>query len=545
MIGIPFYVWDLADRFHEDVVEDFIDEYAAGRTPNPCLRCNEKIKFAAVLDRALALGFDAVATGHYAQLRTGADGLIEMHRAVDHGKDQSYVLGVLDQRPARALALPARRLAPSPTCARRRPRAACWSPTSPTATTSASSPTATPRAGCARSSATRRPTTAARSSTRRRRGARPPRRHLRLHDRPAQGAAARPAGAGRQAAVRARHRAGLRHRHRRPARARWPSHRLSGIRPRWCGTVPTAAGRHGPAARARRRAPRAWSRSTDDGVEIELLEPAYGIAPGQAAVIYDGTRVVGSATIAATRGPHRMTLATGVGSMPGDDQRLRRGRPPRPRRAARPAAPAGAARAAARPPSMIGRGLAVMAELGADLQPAGLAAHRRARASTTAARAACSRQDLDALEELTEGYAGAFKIQVAGPWTLAATVEKPRGDKVLSDFGARRELAQALAEGVRGHVADVRRRLPGVDRLVVQVDEPALAAVLGGAGADGVRLRPAPDGAPAGGLRGAGVGARRGHRRGRGAVGAHLRVRHAAARCCGRRVPAGSRSTSG
>src|SRR5690349_21980530 len=97
VIGIPFYVWDLSDRFHEDVVEDFMDEYAAGRTPNPCLRCNEKIKFAAVLDRALALGFDAVATGHYAQLRTGSDGLIEMHRATDHAKDQSYVLGVLDQ----------------------------------------------------------------------------------------------------------------------------------------------------------------------------------------------------------------------------------------------------------------------------------------------------------------------------------------------------------------------------------------------------------------------------------------------------------------
>ena len=101
VIGIPFYVWDLSDRFHEDVVEDFMDEYAAGRTPNPCLRCNEKIKFAAVLDRALGLGFDAVATGHYAQLRTGADGLVEMHRAVDHGKDQSYVLGVLDQEQLR------------------------------------------------------------------------------------------------------------------------------------------------------------------------------------------------------------------------------------------------------------------------------------------------------------------------------------------------------------------------------------------------------------------------------------------------------------
>jgi tRNA-specific 2-thiouridylase len=97
VIGIPFYVWDLSEEFHESVVEDFVSEYAAGRTPNPCLRCNEKIKFAAVLDRGLALGFDAVATGHYAQLRTGPDGLIEMHRAVDAGKDQSYVLGVLTQ----------------------------------------------------------------------------------------------------------------------------------------------------------------------------------------------------------------------------------------------------------------------------------------------------------------------------------------------------------------------------------------------------------------------------------------------------------------
>jgi tRNA-uridine 2-sulfurtransferase len=95
VIGIPFYVWDLAERFHADVVDDFLSEYAAGRTPNPCLRCNEKIKFAAVLDRALALGFDAVATGHYAQVFETADGRRELHRAVDSAKDQSYVLGVL------------------------------------------------------------------------------------------------------------------------------------------------------------------------------------------------------------------------------------------------------------------------------------------------------------------------------------------------------------------------------------------------------------------------------------------------------------------
>jgi tRNA-uridine 2-sulfurtransferase len=90
VIGIPFYVWDMAERFHRDVVEDFVAEYAAGRTPNPCLRCNEKIKFAAVLDRALALGFDAVCTGHYAQVSRGV-----LRRAADAGKDQSYVLAVL------------------------------------------------------------------------------------------------------------------------------------------------------------------------------------------------------------------------------------------------------------------------------------------------------------------------------------------------------------------------------------------------------------------------------------------------------------------
>jgi tRNA-specific 2-thiouridylase len=90
VIGIPFYVWDMAERFHADVVQDFVSEYAAGRTPNPCVRCNEKIKFAAVLDRALALGFDAVCTGHHARLENGV-----LRRSVDMGKDQSYVLAVL------------------------------------------------------------------------------------------------------------------------------------------------------------------------------------------------------------------------------------------------------------------------------------------------------------------------------------------------------------------------------------------------------------------------------------------------------------------
>ncbi|MBZ5737235.1 methionine synthase [Nocardioides mangrovi] len=176
-----------------------------------------------------------------------------------------------------------------------------------------------------------------------------------------------------------------------------------------------------------------------------------------------------------------MSLATGVGSMPGDDQaaydeavKVVLGELTD--LAHLPEVPGRGAVA-----SMTGRALAVVTDLGADLQPAGWRLtgtdgsgvdHRRARSLLA--------QDLDGLEEQAQGFGAAFKLQVAGPWTLAATVEKPRGDKVLADVGARRELAQALAEGVRGHVADVRRRLPGVERLVVQVDEPALPAVLGG-----------------------------------------------------------------
>jgi tRNA-specific 2-thiouridylase len=94
LLGIPFYVWDFSERFRDDVIDDFVSEYRAGRTPNPCMRCNEKIKFAALLERAIELGFDAVCTGHYALLVDGPDGR-ELHRASDAAKDQSYVLGVL------------------------------------------------------------------------------------------------------------------------------------------------------------------------------------------------------------------------------------------------------------------------------------------------------------------------------------------------------------------------------------------------------------------------------------------------------------------
>lgn len=95
-IGIPYYVWDLSEDFHDLVVEDFLSEYAAGRTPNPCVRCNERIKFASLMDRARLLGFDAVCTGHYARVGTdGPDGGASLHRSRNDAKDQSYVLAVM------------------------------------------------------------------------------------------------------------------------------------------------------------------------------------------------------------------------------------------------------------------------------------------------------------------------------------------------------------------------------------------------------------------------------------------------------------------
>ena len=94
VLDIPFYVWDFAARFGAEVVDDFVAAYANGQTPNPCVRCNEKIKFAALLDRAVGLGFDAVCTGHYARL-CREDDPPTLRRAVDAGKDQSYVLAVL------------------------------------------------------------------------------------------------------------------------------------------------------------------------------------------------------------------------------------------------------------------------------------------------------------------------------------------------------------------------------------------------------------------------------------------------------------------
>ncbi|WP_197694598.1 tRNA 2-thiouridine(34) synthase MnmA [Mycobacterium sp. 852002-51971_SCH5477799-a] len=101
VLGIPFYVWDFAERFASDVIDEFVSSYARGETPNPCVVCNQKIKFSALSAKAVALGFDTVATGHYARLQDG-----RLRRAVDHAKDQSYVLAVLSAGQLRHAAFP-------------------------------------------------------------------------------------------------------------------------------------------------------------------------------------------------------------------------------------------------------------------------------------------------------------------------------------------------------------------------------------------------------------------------------------------------------
>jgi hypothetical protein len=124
---------------------------------------------------------------------------------------------------------------------------------------------------------------------------------------------------------------------------------------------------------------------------------------------------------------------------------------------------------------LVGRATHLLVDLPVDLQPQGWRlVDRPGRDSERTA--SLWRQDLDELAEAFDGYHGMLKVQVAGPWTLAASVWLPLGDRVLSDVGATRDLAGSLAEGVAAHVGAVRRLVPGA-QVVVQVDEPSLTAV--------------------------------------------------------------------
>ena len=105
-LDIPYYVLNLQDEFNERVVDNFVSEYAAGRTPNPCARCNEFIKFRAFIERADELDCQFIATGHYARLERDPDGTAHLRRGLDVRKDQSYVLGMLTQAELRRVLLP-------------------------------------------------------------------------------------------------------------------------------------------------------------------------------------------------------------------------------------------------------------------------------------------------------------------------------------------------------------------------------------------------------------------------------------------------------
>ncbi|MGN6300866.1 MAG: tRNA 2-thiouridine(34) synthase MnmA [Angustibacter sp.] len=292
VLGIPFYVWDLSEQFTEAVVDDFVAEYAAGRTPNPCLRCNEKIKFSALLDKAVGLGFDALCTGHYARVERDAQGTPSLHRAVDAGKDQSYVLGVLtaDQLDRAMFPLGDSLKSAVRDEAAERGLAVAEKPDSHDICFIADGDT--------------------RGWLEQRLGARPGRiedesgTELGTHD----GAYGFTIG----------QRKGLRIGHPAPdGRPRYvldirpiegtvvvgPAEsldvtRIVGERPRWCGESPdgpvevTAQVRaHGDAV------PAVAVLTTDGALDVTVRQPLRGVAPGQAVVLYSGSRVLGSATV--------------------------------------------------------------------------------------------------------------------------------------------------------------------------------------------------------------------------------------------------------
>ncbi|MER5179986.1 methionine synthase [Streptomyces sp. NPDC002896] len=170
--------------------------------------------------------------------------------------------------------------------------------------------------------------------------------------------------------------------------------------------------------------------------------------------------------------------ATGIGSMPGGDTReaaktvvgIFGGGEGMPYLPELPARGPGA--------DMIGRTAGMLVELYARVEPSGWRIGDRPGRDTRRARSWLV-EDLDALEEFTQGYEGPLKVQAVGPWTLAAALELKNGEAALSDLGACRDLAESLTEGLRVHLADVRRRVPGA-QLVLQLDEPSLIAVLRG-----------------------------------------------------------------
>ena len=297
-IGIPFYIWDMSEEFHVEVVENFLAEYKSGRTPNPCLRCNEKIKFAAVLDRAQAMGFDGVVTGHYAQMRdTTIDGhtFRAMYRAVDESKDQSYVLAVLNERQLQGAYFPlgdtTKDLVREEAKKRGLALAAkpdshdiCFVPSGDNAGWLRERLGSEPGEIVDESGEVLGKHLGAYTYTvgqRRGLGITTPREDgkpryvLRIEPK------SNTVVVGERADLAIR--------------------QIEGEGAIWCG--PTPQGVHSGSVQVRAHGKRIPARYTYDGVKVEIIcdEEIIGLAPGQAAVIYDQDRVVGSSTITATR----------------------------------------------------------------------------------------------------------------------------------------------------------------------------------------------------------------------------------------------------
>ncbi|WP_283134118.1 methionine synthase [Rhizohabitans arisaemae] len=175
-----------------------------------------------------------------------------------------------------------------------------------------------------------------------------------------------------------------------------------------------------------------------------------------------------------TEFPWPPASATGVGSYPGEDPaealRVAFGELPLPYLPELPARGVGA--------DTIGRTAGLLVDLAVSVEPSGWRFTDRPGRDLRRARDHLSR-DLDALEEATQGYTGPLKVQACGPWTLAGAIELKHGDRTLADPGAVRDLIDSLAEGLRAHVAQVRRRVPGAE-VILQLDEPGLPGVLAG-----------------------------------------------------------------
>lgn len=292
ILGIPFYVWDLSEAFERDVMADFVAEYAAGRTPNPCVRCNETIKFAAVLQRAWDLGFDAVCTGHYARILDGDDGP-QLHRAVDHGKDQSYVLAVLTPQQIAGAMLPlgeSTKVDVRGEAAQRGLLVAdkpdshdiCFIPDGDTA-------------GFLRSRLGERPGDIIDAVTGERLGRHDGSYAFTVGQRRGLGLTV-PTDDGARRYVLAIE----------PVdgnvmvgtRDRLYVATITADRPRWCGAEPGQRFDADVQVRAHGEIIPARVDLSEGGVSARLVRPVRGVAPGQTLVLYSGTRVVGSATIA-------------------------------------------------------------------------------------------------------------------------------------------------------------------------------------------------------------------------------------------------------